>query len=69
MKERYALLDSIRGITLLSMILYHGMFDLVEIYGVKVPWFWDTSAISGSRASVGPLFSCPVSAGILEEDT
>ena len=43
MKERYALLDSIRGITLLSMILYHGMFDLVEIYGVKVPWFWDTS--------------------------
>ena len=29
MKERYVLLDSIRGITLLSMILYHGMFDLV----------------------------------------
>ena len=34
MKERYVLLDSIRGITLLSMILYHGMFDLVEIYGL-----------------------------------
>lgn len=41
MKERYALLDSIRGITLLSMILYHGMFDLVEIYGLKVSWFWE----------------------------
>lgn len=39
MKERYVLLDSIRGITLLSMILYHGMFDLVEIYGLYVPWF------------------------------
>lgn len=41
MKERYVLLDSIRGITLLSMILYHGMFDLVEIYGLHVPWFGD----------------------------
>ncbi len=40
-KERYVLLDSIRGITLLSMILYHGMFDLVEIYGLHVPWFGD----------------------------
>lgn len=39
MKERYVLLDSIRGITLLSMILYHGMFDLVEIYGLHIPWF------------------------------
>ena len=37
MKERYVLLDSIRGITLLSMILYHGMFDLVEIYGLHIP--------------------------------
>ena len=41
MKERYVLLYSIRGITLLSMILYHGMFDLVEIYGLHVPWFGD----------------------------
>ena len=39
MKERYVLLDSIRGITLLNMILYHGMFDLVEIYGLHIPWF------------------------------
>lgn len=42
MKERYDLLDSIRGITLLSMIAYHGIFDLVEIYGFSVSWFWDT---------------------------
>ena len=26
-RKRYALLDSIRGITLLSMILYHGAWD------------------------------------------
>lgn len=41
-RERYYLLDGLRGITLLSMIAYHGMFDLVELYGVAVDWFWDT---------------------------
>lgn len=41
-KERYFLLDALRGITLISMIAYHGMFDLVELYGVHVDWFWKT---------------------------
>jgi len=41
-KERYYLLDALRGITLLSMIVYHGMFDLVELYGLDVNWFWKT---------------------------
>lgn len=40
--KRYHLLDGLRGITLISMILYHGMFDLVELYGVSVKWFWKT---------------------------
>ena len=38
--KRQYLLDGLRGLTLISMILYHGMFDLVEIYGVHVSWFW-----------------------------
>lgn len=41
-KKRYHLLDGLRGITLLSMILYHGMFDLVVMYGLPVPWFFRT---------------------------
>lgn len=41
-RERYYLLDGLRGITLLSMIVYHGMFDLVELYKVPVGWFWKT---------------------------
>lgn len=41
-KERYYLLDGLRGLTLLSMIAYHGMFDLVELYGQQVDWFWKT---------------------------
>jgi len=39
-KKRYHLLDGLRGITLLGMIAYHGMFDLVELYGVPVRWFF-----------------------------
>lgn len=31
--KRQYLLDGLRGLTLISMILYHGMFDLLEIYG------------------------------------
>lgn len=41
-KERYYLLDGLRGLTLLSMIAYHGMFDLVELYGMQIGWFWKT---------------------------
>lgn len=39
-KERYHLLDGLRGLTLLNMILYHGMFDLVVLYGGRVEWFF-----------------------------
>lgn len=38
--KRFYALDSLRGITLISMIAYHGMFDLVELYKVQVGWFW-----------------------------
>lgn len=41
-RERLYLLDGLRGVTLLSMIAYHGMFDLVELYNVPVRWFWKT---------------------------
>ena len=36
-RKRLYLLDALRGLTLISMILYHGMFDLVEIYGIR--WY------------------------------
>jgi uncharacterized membrane protein len=38
--ERYRLLDVLRGVTLLSMVGYHVMFDLVELYDIPVEWFW-----------------------------
>ena len=39
MKKRYDILDSLRGFTLISMILYHAMWDIVYIYGVNAPWY------------------------------
>lgn len=39
MKKRYFLLDSLRGITLISMMVYHAVWDLVYIFGVKMPWY------------------------------
>lgn len=43
-KQRYDLLDSIRGLTMISMILYHGAWDLVYLYGVKWDWYHGTGA-------------------------
>ncbi len=38
-KQRIHLLDNLRGITFISMILYHTMWDLVYIFGVHAPWY------------------------------
>ena len=32
-------LDLIRGVTLLSMIAYHGTWNLVYLFGVDLPWY------------------------------
>lgn len=42
--QRYAFIDSIRGITLLSMICYHGVWDLVYLYGLKWNWYKSPAA-------------------------
>lgn len=41
---RLQLLDVIRGITLLSMIAYHGSWDLVYLAGVDWPWYHSEEA-------------------------
>ncbi len=42
--RRYHLLDVIRGLTLISMILYHASWDLVYLFGVNWPWYRTASA-------------------------
>lgn len=38
-KGRYALLDTIRGATLISMVAYHTVWDLVYLFGVNWRWY------------------------------
>lgn len=43
-KNRYTTLDTLRGFTLVSMILYHGIWDLVYIFGIHMPWYESKAA-------------------------
>ena len=43
-KNRFQLLDTIRGIVLVSMIVYHASWNLVYIYGVKWNWYHSKGA-------------------------
>lgn len=42
--QRYHLLDALRGITIISMIVYHGLWDVVYILDVPVPWYFSKGA-------------------------
>ena len=38
-KNRFQLLDTIRGIVLISMIIYHATWNMVYIYGMDWNWY------------------------------
>lgn len=37
--KRYTVLDALRGLTLISMILYHAVWDLIYIFGMDMTWY------------------------------
>ncbi|MBQ5345449.1 MAG: DUF1624 domain-containing protein, partial [Acidaminococcaceae bacterium] len=39
---RYQLLDTLRGFSLVSMILFHACWDLVYLFGYDWPWYKGT---------------------------
>ncbi len=41
-KRRYHLLDALRGFLMINMIAFHGMWDLVYLFGVKADWYAGT---------------------------
>lgn len=43
-QKRYGLIDTLRGLCLISMILYHAYYDLVFIYGVRFPFYNATAS-------------------------
>lgn len=63
LRRRSGTLDSLRGLTLVSMMAYHACWDLVYLYGMPWDWYRSFWASPGSRASAAPLFSCPATAG------
>lgn len=40
---RYQALDELRGLVFISMVLYHGMWDLVYMFGYEAPWYQSTA--------------------------
>ena len=38
-RPRLQLLDALRGFALVNMIAYHGLWDLVYLFGVKLDWY------------------------------
>lgn len=43
-KHRYAILDLLRGVNLISMILYHAAWDIVFIAGIDWEWYHSKGA-------------------------
>ena len=49
-KYRYYLLDSFRGFSLINMILYHAIWDMVYIFGCDILWFGGKGAYFWQQA-------------------
>lgn len=43
-RSRMAVLDTLRGLALLSMAMYHLCYNLDSIFGVSLPWFYSAGA-------------------------
>lgn len=43
--KRYYLLDSLRGISIISMIAFHLCYDLFMIYGINTSWYYPITAV------------------------
>lgn len=42
--KRYAMLDSIRGLIIISMVIYHTVWDIVYIFGINWKWYRSEAA-------------------------
>lgn len=53
--DRIWLIDEIRGLFILSMVLYHALYDLTMIYQVNIPFFYSRGATIW-QLSIGFVF-------------
>ncbi len=50
LSRRCALLDALRGLTVINMVLFHAMYDLVYIFGIPAPWYQGIGAFAWQQA-------------------
>ena len=43
-KSRYEFIDTLRGLAILAVIVYHFIYDLIHFYSMDFPWF-DSTAV------------------------
>lgn len=53
---RIAIFDTVRGATIISMVAFHGAYDLAYLYGASMPWFTQGVFQDVWRASISWAF-------------
>lgn len=53
---RITVLDTLRGLTVASMVLFHACYDLAYLKGVPMPWFEGTALQTAWRCSISWTF-------------
>lgn len=54
--RRITALDTLRGLTIISMVVFHASYDLAYLYGVPMPWFTEGTFQDVWRASISWTF-------------
>lgn len=60
-RRRVAVLDSLRGATLVSMVLYHACWDLVYLFGMDWGWYKGAGAFLWQQSICWTFFCWPLS--------
>lgn len=42
--RRYTLLDILRAFAIIAMVVYHTLWDLVNVFSCDIPWFYSSNA-------------------------
>lgn len=49
---RYGLIDTLRGVAIFGVIVYHLIYDLIHFYSMEIPWFYSTPVYLVQQAGV-----------------
>ncbi len=48
-KQRYYLIDALRGFSVLNMVVFHFLYDIFEIYGLNSGWYFHPLSVVWER--------------------